>query len=294
MLISVLATMKIAKYFGLRLGFWPVLFCAVSAVSIEIVLPSLAYFAGNHRLVLLLSVIVVSATLITYWNEMHPVRGAAPACEQSEAPLAPQAVERPPLESRALAESAPDTPMAAPCNEMASYRQTNAARPSRLPAIVCPTILERIENEMSQAASLDARAAILRLKTLDAILDYAYEQKYYASLDKALFAFKHALERYLHDDYAPFITIEIGNIYKNTGLYDEAIVIYNKAFCLRAVRASLELKREFQNMIYYLHITKEVLYKYHSLKTPFDQVPECILQEIEIEFQFWLSQKYAS
>lgn len=132
------------------------------------------------------------------------------------------------------------------------------------------------------------------LTTLDALLDYAEEQKRQHFYENAMFACKQALHLYENDDYAPFIAIEIGNFYKNTGLYDEAIVIYSRAYSLPSVVNNDELQQEFQKNIAYLRIVKTVLSKHNCPRMDFTEIPDNIMQEIENVFTLWHSQKHVS
>lgn len=103
-------------------------------------------------------------------------------------------------------------------------------RPRFLPALLLPTISEPVKKEMENVKLLKLTAVLTKLNSLDAPLDYVYEQKNRHAYENSIFAFKQALERYEEDDYAPFIIIEMANLYKNTGFYDEAIIVYNRAF----------------------------------------------------------------
>lgn len=132
------------------------------------------------------------------------------------------------------------------------------------------------------------------LTTLDALLDYADKQKRQHFYGNAMFAFKQALQLYENDDYAPFIAIEIGNFYKNTGLYDEAIVIYSRAYSLPSVLDNDELQQEFQKNIAYLRIVKTVLRKHNCPRMDFTEIPDNIMQEVENVFTLWHSQKHVS
>lgn len=164
---------------------------------------------------------------------------------------------------------------------------------TRLPACLCSTVAERVARDMQNAKLLKLTAVLAKLGSLDALLDYAYAQKELGAYENAIFAFKQALERYQSDAYAPFMVIELCNIYKKAGAYDEAIVIYKRAFQLPAVRGDEALKREFEQSLAYLRIVRETLLKYNCLKTPFGRIPGAFLEEIESAFHNW-RQKHAS
>lgn len=128
---------------------------------------------------------------------------------------------------------------------------------------------------------------ISKLEALDDLLDYAFDQVSKNEHDCALYAFKKALKLYQHDTYAPFIVIEIGNIYKTAGLYDDAIVIYNRALKLPALIQNEDLKKEFINNIAYLRIIKNALLRRNITRKPFKDISQNMFGEIEREFQSW-------
>lgn len=153
---------------------------------------------------------------------------------------------------------------------------------------------ERKVIDLREEAKKQKKLAIVnhvaKLETLDDLLDYALDQRDNNEQDASLYAFKKALKLYQTNDYSPFIVIEIGNIYKNTGLYDDAIVIYNKALKLPALVHNDELRREFINNIAYLRIVKNALLRRNITRTPFKDISQKVFSEIETEFQNWRTQ----
>lgn len=166
--------------------------------------------------------------------------------------------------------------------------------PAITPAPSKETKPERKVIDLRKEAKKQKKLAIInhvaKLDTLDDLLDYALDQRDNNQQDSSLYAFKKALKLYQTNDYAPFIVIEIGNIYKNTGLYDDAIVIYNKALKLSALVHNDELRREFINNIAYLRIVKNALLRRNITRTPFKDISQKVLSEIETEFQNWRAQ----
>lgn len=166
-----------------------------------------------------------------------------------------------------------------------------------LPTSPKPQVEAKIETkviDLAKEAKKQKKLAIVKhvakLENLDDLLDYALDQRDNNEKDSALYAFKKALKLYQKNDYAPFIVIEIGNIYKNTGLYDDAIVIYNKALKLPALIHNDELRQEFINNIAYLRIVKNALLRRNISRTPFKDISQKIFNEIETEFQNWRTQ----
>ena len=124
-----------------------------------------------------------------------------------------------------------------------------------------------------------------KIATLDELLDKAYEERDKGHVWQAISTYKKALERYRYDDYAPFVAIDLVNIYKEQALYSNAIKIYEAALLLPGVERNSSTKKEFLNSLKYLRVVRDVLSKHQTLSTPFSQLPKEILQEVDIEFQ---------
>ena len=116
-------------------------------------------------------------------------------------------------------------------------------------------------------------------------MDKAYDERDKGHVWQAIETYKKALKRYRNDDYAPFLAIDLGNIYKEQALYTKAIKTYERAFNLPAVKRNESIKKEFVNNLHYLRVVRDVLLKYHALSTPFSQISKEILQEVDIEFK---------
>ena len=162
------------------------------------------------------------------------------------------------------------------------------------PAILQKTIREIVQEDMENDKLLKLTAAIAKLGSLDDILDYAFEQANRHNYSNAIFAYKRALERYANDDYAPFIVIELGNLYRENGAYEEALHTYAGAFSLPSVAKNDAIHEEFQKNILYLRIVKYILSKHNALKTPYNSIPPTYRQEIEAIFQNRRTQKIVS
>lgn len=292
-LTSVFLTYKAANFLELELRLRPLLFCAFCALLINFSLPAVSTYFASYHLIFVPAFILCASFLISCYNERLNARAAARQTAPLAAPGRAKGIRLPPL------------PI--PKQEIWMIRLYKQFPPQALqerreiaeklfypPAVITLSVAERVKRDMENAKLLKLTAVIAKLPSLDSILEYAYDQTRRKAYGNAIFAFKQALERYGNDDYAPFIVIEAGNIYKNSGLYDEAIVIYNRAFSLPAVTCSGELTKEFQNNISYLRITRTILLKHNCLKLPFHQIPATIMQEIESEFERWRNQKYAS
>ena len=122
-------------------------------------------------------------------------------------------------------------------------------------------------------------------ETLDDILDCAYSEKTQGHVFQAIAAYKKALEKYRADEYAPFVAIDLGNIYKEQASYTKAIKTYEDALELPTVKRNASTLKEFKNNLAYLKVVQSVLLRHQALSTPFSKISKEYLQEIETEFQ---------
>ena len=170
--------------------------------------------------------------------------------------------------------------------EVAPTTPENSAKTTyNLPALITVTIKEQIKAAIEKCKLAELDTSLQQLTSLDSLLDYAYAQNMQHNYSIAIAAFQKALHKYSSDSYAPFIIIELGNIYKSIGSYDEALAIYAKAFTIPAVSVDNVVKENFQMNIDYLRIIKAILSKHTCLRTPFSQISQNIMQEIEMTFQ---------
>ena len=147
-------------------------------------------------------------------------------------------------------------------------------------------IQDKAQEDKSKHKADDKLADInSHLDSLDDILDYAYSQRSKGNLDQAILAYQKALDRYRNDDYAPFIAIDLGNIYKEQAAYSKVIKTYEEALKLPSVIRSAENRREFNKNLTYMKIVQSVLIRHRALTMPFSKVPKQYLQEVESEFK---------
>lgn len=133
--------------------------------------------------------------------------------------------------------------------------------------------------------STEPNGILEQLDSLDDILDYAYEQRSKGNIEEAILANQMALERYAEDDYAPYIAIELGNIYKERAEYDSAIKVYEKSLNIPSVTGNDSTYQEFAKNLSYLRTILQVLSKHGAQDTPFGKIPQEYMEEIETDFQ---------
>ena len=120
--------------------------------------------------------------------------------------------------------------------------------------------------------------------TLDDILDRAYNERAKGHVWQAIALYRKALEHYRKDEYAPFVAIDLGNIYKEQALYAKAVKVYEDALTLPAVKRNETVRKDFRNNLVYLRVVREVLLRHRATSTPFAKLSKEILQEIDTEF----------
>ena len=323
MLVSVSIIYKITNFFGFQLKFQSLLLCAICAFGVNFITLSISAYLTLSHLLLIFFTVLLSACLVTYYNERLTLERQPAATMAADLPttinqkavsadpgkspvvIVPSKVEENLARQKSTAPAGKVSTTAAATSAKKSFPTTAAtlppgeeavpvARKSFPPAVLTDTVAVMVKNDMENDHLLKLTAALAKLNSLDAILDYAYEQKSRHNYSNALFAFRQALRRYETDEYAPFIIIEMGNIYKETGLYEEAIHTYASFMHLPAIAEDAAVKEKFTTTISYLRIVKCVLLKYNSGKIPFNSIPPSYMREIELTFENWYAKKHAS
>lgn len=105
------------------------------------------------------------------------------------------------------------------------------------------------------------------LDSMDALLDFAFAQIGAGAYELALLAYSTALEQYRNDDYAPFIIIDMVNLYKSQGRYQEAIDCVHNAMDIPAIQESPAYQQKFQN---YLAQLRSISHSAVSTQSPED------------------------
>lgn len=118
------------------------------------------------------------------------------------------------------------------------------------------------------------------LSTLDDFLDYAYSKKNEGSLSAAAAALAAAVEKFGDDSYAPFVVIELANVYKAQGDYQAAVRMYRDACRLPAVAGDEITLAQFKGSEEYLLKLMAVLENHGTPKLSFTEIPEDYFREI--------------
>ena len=150
---------------------------------------------------------------------------------------------------------------------------------------VKPETLEKIQEDEKVTPHEPAPEVEEKIETLDDILDRAYAERAKGHVWQAIDFYRRALERYHNDEYAPFVAIDLGNLFKEEALYSKAIKIYEEALTLPAVTRNAATKKEFAKNLEYLRAVRTVLLRHRALSTPFSKIPKELLREIDSELR---------
>ena len=121
--------------------------------------------------------------------------------------------------------------------------------------------------EVQQAVEAPLPTLPEGLDSMDALLDFGFAQTGAGAYELALLAYSTALEQYRNDDYAPFIIIDMVNLYKSQGRYQEAIDCVHNAMDIPAIQESPAYQQKFQN---YLAQLRSISHSAVSTQSPED------------------------
>lgn len=123
--------------------------------------------------------------------------------------------------------------------------------------------------------------------SLDDLLECAFSYKERGEDSCALATFKYALTLHRDKEIAPFLIIEMANLLKKEGAYDEAITVLTESRNLPVIRENHGLDQDFINTIAYLRIIKNTLVEHHLGCLPIGEIPVEIFKRIDDEFREW-------
>ncbi|WP_371370990.1 hypothetical protein [Sporomusa aerivorans] len=169
--------------------------------------------------------------------------------------------------------------------------------PEKTPQIMDSGKKDRQESaEVEQAFVQEAENSTMMLyeqlpefesEDLDDLLEHAFVCKERNDYSTAFQAFSRALVLYPNSEAAPFLVVEIGNILKSRGSYDEAIEVLSNGRSLSQSRQDEIMEQEFISAIAYLRITKNVLLQNRLGNIRFSDIPAPVVQQIDEEFKEW-------
>lgn len=242
MSVCIIAIYKIARKLGAELSLSALVLCGVSALIINFMAIRVNPFLTKTYYYILGTMIIFAATGTTCYNKYLlyrrsklAVHGALSEDEEiTQADLPEETDELP--ETQVTSE--PETIVEA---EVTEEPET----------IVEAEVTEEPEtiSEVQPAEEAPVPTLPVGLDSMDDLLDFAFAQTGAGAYDLALLAYSTALEQYRNDDYAPFIVIDMVNLYKSQGRYQEAIDCVLNAMDIPAIQENPAYQQNFQNYL---------------------------------------------
>ena len=212
-----------------------------------------------------------------------PVIAEVTKPEAKAEPAAPKAEAKPEVKTEPAVPKAETKPevKAKPAVPKAEAKPKIKAEPAVPKAEAKPKIKAKPAVKTKPAVKPQQPDLMPHLKTLDDLLDFAFLANSRQDSKQAITAYKAALLRYADDSYAPFVVIELANIYKSQGAYKDALQAYESAFKLKAVASNSIFKDQFADSILYVSILQEVTAGTEYAGKPQDTIPKDIMLQIE-------------
>ena len=294
MSVCIISIYKIARKLGADISLSALVLCGVSALIINFMAIRVNPFLTKTYYYILGTMIIFAATGTTCYNNYLLYRRSRLAVHgaPSEDEKITQATSEPETIVETEVTEEPETMVEA---EVAEEPETTAeAEVAEEPEIMAEVeVAEEPETtaevEVAEEPETTAEAEVTEepettaeaqqaeeaplpalpegLDSMDALLDFAFAQTGAGAYELALLAYSTALEQYRNDDYAPFIIIDMVNLYKSQGRYQEAIDCVHNAMDLPAIQESPAYQQNFQN---YLAQLKSISHSAVSTQSPED------------------------
>lgn len=258
MSVCIISIYKIARKLGADISLSALVLCGVSALIINFMAIRVNPFLTKTYYYILGTMIIFAATGTTCYNKYLLYRRSRLAVHgaPSEDNEITQATSEPETIVETEVAEEPETMVEA---EVAEEPETTAeAKVTEEPETTA---------EAPQAEEAPLPTLPEGLDSMDALLDFAFAQTGAGAYELALLAYSTALEQYRNDDYAPFIIIDMVNLYKSQGRYQEAIDCVHNAMDLPAIQESPAYQHNFQN---YLAQLKSISHSAVSTQSPED------------------------
>ena len=282
MSVCIISIYKIARKQGADISLSALVLCGVSALIINFMAIRVNPFLTKTYYYILGTMIIFAATGTTCYNKYLLYRRSRLAVHG--APSEDEKITQVTSEPETIVETElteePETMVEAEVTEepeimaeveVAEEPETTAeAEVAEEPETTAEAeVTEEPETtaEAQQAEEAPLPALPEGLDSMDALLDFAFAQTGAGAYELALLAYSTALEQYRNDDYAPFIIIDMVNLYKSQGRYQEAIDCVHNAMDIPAIQESPAYQQNFQN---YLAQLKSISHSAVSTQSPED------------------------
>ena len=282
MSVCIISIYKIARKLGADISLSALVLCGISALIINFMAIRVNPFLTKTYYYILGTMIIFAATGTTCYNKYLlyrrsrlAVHGApsedkeiTQATSEPETIVEAKVAEEP--EIMAEVEVAEEPEIMAEVEVTEEPETTAEVEVAEEPETTAEAeVAEEPETtaEAQQAEESPLPALPEGLDSMDALLDFAFAQTGAGAYELALLAYSTALEQYRNDDYAPFIIIDMVNLYKSQGRYQEAIDCVHNAMDIPAIQESPAYQQNFQN---YLAQLKSISHSAVSTQSPED------------------------
>ena len=252
MSVCIISIYKIARKLGADISLSALVLCGVSALIINFMAIRVNPFLTKTYYYILGTMIIFAATGTTCYNKYLLYRRSRLAVHG--APSEDKEITQATSEPETIVEAeVPEEPEIMAEVEVAEEPETTAeVEVAEEPETTAE--IEVTEEPETTAEAQPAEEAPLPtlpegLDSMDALLDFAFAQTGAGAYELALLAYSTALEQYRNDDYAPFIIIDMVNLYKSQGRYQEAIDCVHNAMDIPAIQESPAYQQNFQNYL---------------------------------------------
>lgn len=294
MSVCIISIYKIARKLGADISLSALVLCGVSALIINFMAIRVNPFLTKTYYCILGTMIIFAATGTTCYNKYllyrHSklaVHGApsedkeitqaisepetivkAEVAEEPEIMAEVEVPEEPETTAEVEVAEEPETTVEAEVTEEPeTTAEIEVAEEPETTAEVEVTEEPETISEAQQVEEAPLPALPEGLDSMDALLDFAFAQTGAGAYELALLAYSTALEQYRNDDYAPFIIIDMVNLYKSQGRYQDAIDCVHNAMDIPAIQESPAYQQNFQN---YLAQLKSISHSADSTQSPKD------------------------
>ncbi len=282
MSVCIITIYKIARKLGAELSLSALVLCGVSALIINFMAIRVNPFLTKTYYYILGTMIIFAATGTTCYNKYLLYRRSrlavhgAPSedneitqvTSEPETIVETEVTEEPEIMAEVEVAEGPEIMAEVEVTEepeiMAEVEVTEEPKTTAEAEV---TEEPETTAEAQQAEEAPLPALPEGLDSMDALLDFAFAQTGAGAYELALLAYSTALEQYRNDDYAPFIIIDMVNLYKSQGRYQEAINCVHNAMDLPAIQESPAYQQNFQN---YLAQLKSISHSAVSTQSPED------------------------
>ena len=260
MSVCIISIYKIARKLGADISLSALVLCGVSALIINFMAIRVNPFLTKTYYYILGTMIIFAATGTTCYNKYLLYRRSRLAVHgaPSEDEKITQVTSEPETIVEVEVEVAEEPEITAEVEVAEEPETTAEAEVAEEPETTA---------EAQQAEEAPVPALPEGLDSMDALLDFAFAQTGAGAYELALLAYSTALEQYRNDDYAPFIIIDMVNLYKSQGRYQEAIDCVHNAMDIPAIQESPAYQQNFQN---YLAQLKSISHSAVSNQSPED------------------------